>query len=53
MISRTMKTVIALFLTGIFTVHAWADSSTDQYVKDLKSADPEVRANAAFELGCS
>jgi hypothetical protein len=29
----------------------WA-GSTDAYLKDLKSSDPEIRANAAYELGC-
>ena len=33
-------------------IYAVADS-TDQYIKDLKNDDPEVRAKAAFNLGCS
>ncbi|MGB9617598.1 MAG: hypothetical protein ACP5LD_03455 [Desulfomonilaceae bacterium] len=52
-VRRSKTTFLFLFFIGIFTVQAWAESSTDQYIKDLKSADPEVRANAAFELGCS
>lgn len=47
------KSFFMMFLIGSLGLLAWADSSTDQYIKDLKSSDPEVRANAAFELGCS
>jgi hypothetical protein len=45
--------VLLILVVCLLTVQAGADSSTDQYIKDLKSTDPEIRANAAFELGCS
>jgi hypothetical protein len=53
MIAGRIKTAVLFLFIGVLTVHAWAESSTDQYIKDLRSSDPEVRANAAFELGCS
>jgi hypothetical protein len=43
---------VALLLTVMIGVSLAADSSTDTYIKDLKSDDPEVRAKAAYELGC-
>jgi hypothetical protein len=42
--------LIAVFLFQ--PLHVFADS-TDQHIKNLKSDDPEVRAKAAFDLGCS
>lgn len=53
MISSMIKAGFLIFWIGLLAVHASAESLTDQYIKDLKSSDPEVRANAAFELGCS
>lgn len=29
-----------------------AGGSVDKYIQDLKSSDPDVRARAAYELGC-
>jgi hypothetical protein len=46
------RVFVTLFI-WLLAVQAGADSSTDQYIKDLKSTDPEIRSNAAFELGCS
>ncbi len=43
---------VALLLTVMMGVALAAESSTDTYIKDLKSDNPEVRAIAAFELGC-
>lgn len=42
--------LLAFFL--LQPIYVFADS-TDQYIKDLKNDDPEVRAKAAFNLGCS
>jgi hypothetical protein len=44
---------LALFTIGLVMVASlcWA-ASTDKYLKELKSEDPDVRANAAYELGC-
>jgi len=44
--------VMALLVTVMMGVSLAAESSTDTYIKDLKSDKPEVRAKAAFELGC-
>jgi len=30
----------------------WAGDSIDKHIQDLKHSDPEVRAKAAYELGC-
>jgi len=45
--------VFCVLFLWLMALQAGADTSTDQYIKDLKSTDPEIRANAAFELGCS
>jgi hypothetical protein len=42
--------VLTCWLIGISVVHA---GSVDQYIQDLKSDNPEVRAKAAYELGCT
>lgn len=44
--------IVALLLTVMLGVSLASESSTDTYIKDLKSDNPEVRAKAAFELGC-
>jgi hypothetical protein len=46
--------ILALLIVILFfqPVNVFADS-TDQHIKDLKSDDQDVRAKAAFELGCS
>jgi hypothetical protein len=43
---------VALLLTVMIGVALASESSTDTYIKDLKSDNPEVRAKAAYELGC-
>jgi hypothetical protein len=54
--ARTMKRfawlAVALLLTVMIGVSLASESSTDTYIKDLKSDNPEVRAKAAYELGC-
>jgi HEAT repeat protein len=42
--------LVALFL-GASVIQAMA-LDVDRYIKELKSPDPKVRANAAYELGC-
>ncbi|MBI4962992.1 MAG: hypothetical protein HY913_06940 [Desulfomonile tiedjei] len=43
----------AVILTCCFMGIALAGAgSVDQYINDLKSDNPEVRAKAAYELGC-
>ncbi|MDQ1285842.1 MAG: hypothetical protein QG663_1266 [Thermodesulfobacteriota bacterium] len=44
--------VLSMAIFFFQPLHGFADS-TDQHIKNLKSDDPEVRAKAAFELGCS
>ena len=43
---------MALLLTVMIGVSLAAESSTETYIKDIKSDNPEVRAKAAYELGC-
>jgi hypothetical protein len=43
---------VVLLLTVMIGVALASESSTDTHIKDLKSDNPEVRAKAAFELGC-
>jgi hypothetical protein len=54
--ARTMKRfawlAVALLLTVMIGVSLASESSTETYIKDLKSDNPEVRAKAAYELGC-
>ncbi|HMK35630.1 MAG TPA: hypothetical protein VK463_11220 [Desulfomonilaceae bacterium] len=41
--------ILVAALSGL----SWADDvSTDKYIKDLKDSNPEIRAKAAYELGC-
>jgi hypothetical protein len=30
----------------------WAANSIDKHIQDLKNSDPDVRAKAAYDLGC-
>lgn len=51
-----MKRLVELTLMlalglSVFAAMAWA-SSVDKYIKELKDGNPDVRANAAYELGC-
>jgi hypothetical protein len=41
----------AIILAAVST--ACRANTTDQYIEDLKSTNPETRAQAAYELGCS
>lgn len=42
-----------LFVCSFMWTSVAAETSTDRYIKELGSKDPETRANAAYELGCS
>lgn len=44
-------TLMVVLGSMVLASMAWA-SSVDKYIEQLKSADPSVRANAAYELGC-
>jgi len=54
--ARKMKrlawSAAAILLGVMIGVSLAAESSIDTHIKDLKSDNPEVRAKAAFELGC-
>lgn len=43
---------ICMFVCLAYPHFILADS-TDQHIKNLKSDDPNIRARAAFALGCS
>jgi hypothetical protein len=45
------KTVVMLF-SSLLWLSLAAASSVDEHIKNLKSEDPEIRAKAAYELGC-
>lgn len=51
-----MQFIIALFsiffVIASFTVSMADDTAVDKHITDLKSSDAQVRAKAAFELGC-
>jgi hypothetical protein len=42
----------AALLFAVMIGISLAADSVDNHIKDLKSDNPEVRAKAAFELGC-
>jgi hypothetical protein len=42
--------VLACWVVGISMVAA---GSVDQYIQDLKSDNADIRAKAAYELGCT
>ncbi len=44
--------VVALLLSVMVGSALAAESAIDRHIKDLKSDKPEVRAKAAFDLGC-
>jgi hypothetical protein len=49
---RFLSATTVVMIGLIVAVCMAEDSSVDKYLKDLKSKDPEIRATAAFELGC-
>ncbi len=50
---KILRQLTALIIVFLLTVVVALASSVDNYIKDLKSKDPEVRAKAAYELGCT
>lgn len=49
---RFLVLVSAILLATVAGI-SWADdASVDQHIKNLKDSNPEVRAKAAYELGC-
>jgi len=49
---RRVLAVAAVLLFTLVGAAPAEESSIDVHIKDLKSQDPEIRANAAYELGC-
>jgi len=44
--------VVLVTVLSIFAVALALASAIDTHIKNLKHKDPEVRAKAAYELGC-
>lgn len=44
------QAVVALVLLSATLL--WAGDSIDKHIQDLKHSNPDVRAKAAYELGC-
>jgi HEAT repeat protein len=42
-----------LLLCSVLGLSGALAASSDEYLEQLKDKDPEVRANAAYELSCS
>jgi|GEM_PF-1070087 hypothetical protein len=49
---RVFLLVAIVLISSIAAVAVAAESSIDKHLKDLKNKNPEVRAEAAYELGC-
>jgi hypothetical protein len=49
---RLLAIAVILAFTAITGISAASDTSVDNHIRNLKSDNPEVRANAAHELGC-
>lgn len=49
---RRFAVPAALAFVFLAATLMWAADSIDKHIQDLKSSDPEVRAKAAYELGC-
>ena len=46
-----LSSILMLALLAVVPV-VWA-SAVDKHIEELKNSDPEVRAKAAYELGCT
>jgi len=49
---RFLLAAAAILLLATIGAALADESSIDTYIKDLKSEDADVRAKAAYELGC-
>jgi hypothetical protein len=47
-----MFKAVMILLSSLLWLSLAAASSIDDNIKNLKNADPEIRAKAAYELGC-
>jgi hypothetical protein len=47
-----VRLTLTVLLGSLMIVSTAWSSSVDKYINDLKSSNPDVRANAAYELGC-
>lgn len=51
--TRVLRQLTALVVVCLMTAGVAMATSVDNYIKDLKNDDPEIRAKAAYELGCT
>jgi hypothetical protein len=51
--TRILRQLTAVIVGLLLTVVVAMASSVDKYIMDLKNQDPEIRAKAAYELGCT
>lgn len=49
---RTAWFTLGLFVSWLAIAFAASEATIDNQIKDLRSNDPEVRAKAAYDLGC-
>jgi hypothetical protein len=50
---KRLIVLMSMILVAGLAGFTWSDdAATEKYIKDLKSANPEIRAKAAYELGC-
>ncbi|MFH1113995.1 MAG: hypothetical protein V1792_08745 [Pseudomonadota bacterium] len=49
---RFLLHVLLGTVLSVFAVMSASASAIDTHIKNLKDKDPEVRATAAYELGC-
>ncbi|MEW6138480.1 MAG: hypothetical protein AB1733_09625 [Thermodesulfobacteriota bacterium] len=50
--TRSFAILAAAVFVALSAGVLWAGGSVDKHIQDLKSSDPDVRAKAAYELGC-
>ncbi len=44
--------VLAILFTSLLWLSVAAATSIDDHIKNLKNENPDIRAKAAYELGC-
>jgi hypothetical protein len=49
---RFLILVSVILVAAVAGISMADDSTVDQHIKNLKDSNPEVRAKAAYELGC-
>lgn len=51
--TRMLCHAAVLLFCAVLGLSGVLAASSDEYIEQLKDKDPEVRANAAYELSCS